>query len=94
MPGVSVHRGVEATANPKPGSVDTSRGIDRLSGPCRSKWNSWTALHAHFVTHMGPAMAKRVTSAWYHEATGLWAGSDLNRVRHGKPARGKVTGRG
>jgi hypothetical protein len=94
MPGVSVHRGVEATANPKPGSVDTARGIDRLSGPGRCKWNSRTELHAHLVKHMGPVMAKRVTSAWYHEATGLWAGPDLNRVRHGKPPHGKVIGRG
>jgi hypothetical protein len=38
-------------------------------------------------------MAKRVPSA-YHAATGLWDGSDLNRVRHGKPPRSNVIGRG
>jgi hypothetical protein len=39
-------------------------------------------------------MADRVTSAWYHEGTGMWAGSDKNRVTHGKPPRGKVVGPG
>jgi hypothetical protein len=34
--------------------------------------------------------AARITSAWYHAASGLWAGSDLNR-RQGKSRRGEVT---
>ncbi len=48
---------------------------------------------------IGPAMAKRVPSAWYHAATQLSDGSDLNRVRpgeppHGQPPHGNVIGRG
>lgn len=93
MPGVSAHGGVEATADPRPGS----RGYLKwywCFGPGRSKWNSWTELHSHLVKFLTPAVADRVTSAWYHAATGLWAGSDANRVKHGKPPRGKVIGPG
>jgi len=54
MPGVSVHGGVEATANPSQGHVDTSSGIDWLFGPGRRKWNSWTELHSHPRQTHGP----------------------------------------
>ena len=90
---VSVHGGVEAIANPKPGSRGNFRWY-WLYGLDRRRANGWTELHSHFVKHIGPATAKRVTAACYHTAAGLWADSDLNRVRHGKPPRGKVIGRG
>lgn len=93
MAGASIHGGVEATANPKPGS----RGYLKwywVAGPGRRKWNTWTELHNHLRKHLSPGMAKRVTSAWFHAATGIWSGSDLNRVRQGKPPRGKRVGPG
>lgn len=73
MAGVSAHGGAEATANPKPGT----RGYLRwywTKGPGREKWTTWTELHAHLVKFLGPEMAARVTSAWYHAATGHWVG--------------------
>jgi hypothetical protein len=94
MPGVSVHGGVDATATQNPGSRGYVKWYDWLFGPGRRKWNSRTELHSHLVKHMSPAMAKRATSAWCHEVTGLWAGFDLNRVRRGEPLRGTVIGRG
>src|SRR3954468_19243009 len=94
MLGVSVHGGVEPQRTQSPRHVDTSSGIDRRFGPGRRQGNSWTELHSYFVKHMGPAMATRVTCAWHHAATGLWASSDLNRLRQGKSPRGEVTGRG
>lgn len=41
-----------------------------------------------------PAMAKRMASAWLHEVTGEWAGSDIHRVHSGKPPRGHRIGPG
>ena len=73
---------------------DTSNGIDWTKGAGRAKWNTWRELRAHLIKFMNPAMADRVTSVWYHDATGVWSGSDLNRVRHGKPPRGKRIGPG
>jgi hypothetical protein len=82
MPGVSVHGGVEVTANAKPGD----RGY--------SKWNSCTELHSDLVKNIDRAMAKRVTSTRYHATTRPWAGADFNWVRSDKLSRGKVIGRG
>lgn len=82
MAGVSAHGGVEATANPKPGS----RGYLKwywTQGPGRAKWSTWTELYTHLVKYLGEATAKRVTSAWYHAATGHWVGE-----KKGKNPRG------
>jgi hypothetical protein len=65
--------GPEAAANPRPGS----RGYLKwywCFGPGRAKWSTWTELHSHLRKFMSPGMAKRVTSAWYHTATGHWVG--------------------
>lgn len=65
--------GPDATANPDP----HSRGYLKwywCFGPGRAKWSTWTELHAHLVKFMGEGMAKRVTSQWYHDATGHWVG--------------------
>lgn len=94
MAGVSAHGGVEATANPKPGS----RGFFRwywCYGPGRAKWSSWHELYDHIVTKVGnPDKAARITESWYYAVTGLHGGSDANRVAHGKPPRGKRMGPG
>lgn len=65
-----------------------------IAGPGRAKWNTWTELYNHLKKYLGPERAKAVAAAWYHEATGLWPGSDANRVAHGKPPRGKRVGPG
>jgi hypothetical protein len=65
-----------------------------LHGEGRAKWNTWTELYHHLVKYLNPETAKRVTSQWYHEATGLWGGSDANRVAHSHAPRGKVVGPG
>jgi hypothetical protein len=94
MPGVSAHGGVEATADPRPGS----RGYFRwywTKGPGRAKWSTWTELYDHIAKHVGPGpKAKRITESWYFATTGRHGGSDANRVAHGKPPRGKVVGPG
>lgn len=81
----------------KPGDKGNG-GIDLkhywIAGEGRAKWSTWTELYTHLVKFLGPDRAKRVTSQWYHDATGLWAGSDANRVAHGHPPRGKVIGPG
>lgn len=63
-----------------------------------AKWaksdHPWTALYHHLVKFLGPERAKRVASEWFHDVFGFWPGSDLNRVTHGKPPRGKVIGPG
>lgn len=73
MAGVSAHGGVEATANPKPGT----RGYLKwywTRGPGRLRWSTWSELHEHLKKYLGAEQAKRVTSAWYHAATGHWVG--------------------
>jgi len=93
MLGVSAHGGVEPQRTQSPRHVDTSSGIDgHFAG--RRKANSRTEFRYHFVKYTGPAMTARTTSAWYHAANRLWAGSDPNRLRQGKSPRGEVTGRG
>lgn len=63
-----------------------------------AKWAAsdqpWTELHRHLLKHMPPEEAARVASDWFHEHFGFYAGSDLNRVTHGHPPRGKRVGPG
>lgn len=77
---------------------DGGKGFDLkrywITGEGRAKWNTWTELYHHLVKFMPPGKAKRTAAQWYHEATGLWAGSDANRVAHGHAPRGKVVGPG
>lgn len=83
-------------ADARPGDGDAER-LKRywLAGPGRAKWSTWTELYRHLRRYIKPAeRAKRVASAWYHEGTGMWAGSDANRVAHGKPPRGNRIGPG
>jgi len=94
MLGVPTYGGVEPQRTESPRHVDTLTGIDRRFGPGRRKQNSWTEFHSHFVNHIGPAIAARTTSARYHAARGLWAGSHPNCLRQGKSPHSDVTNRG
>ena len=83
-------------ADLNPGDGDAKR-LKRywLTGPGRAKWSSWTELYHHLRKYIHPDdFAKRTAAQWYHEGTGLWAGSDMNRVVHGKPPRGNRIGPG
>lgn len=78
---------------------DTTPGHDELHhywtvGEGAGKWHDFTTLYDHLVPHVGPARAKRMAAAWFHERYGIWPGSDLNRVAHGKPPRGQRVGPG
>jgi len=83
--------------------ADTTPGHDELhhywtKGPGLAKWaespTPWTTLVAHLTKYVGPEKAKVYASRWFIEVFGFAAGSDLNRVTHGKPPRGKVVGPG
>lgn len=92
--GVSVHGGVQAAPNPKPGSPGFFKWY-WVYGPGRKKWSKWRELYAHILKHVGnPNMAARITESWYFLATGMHGGSDINRVAHGGRPRGKVIGPG
>ncbi|NUO57248.1 MAG: hypothetical protein HOV78_11320 [Hamadaea sp.] len=54
----------------------------------------WTTLKNHLAKFVGEERAKRMASQWFFEIFGFHSGSDLNRVAHGKPPRGKVIGPG
>ena len=82
---------------------DVTPGHDELHhywtrGKGLAKWvNSpmpWTTLVAHLTKYVGPEKAKIYASRWFIEVFHFAAGSDLNRVTHGKPPRGKVVGPG
>lgn len=63
-----------------------------------AKWaetdSPWTHLYHELVKYMNPEMAKRTATVWFHDVFGFYPGSDLNRVTHGKPPKGKVVGPG
>jgi hypothetical protein len=46
------------------------------------------------MKYLPPDEAKRTAAQWFHEVFGFWPGSDLNRVTHGHPPRGKRVGPG
>jgi hypothetical protein len=80
--------------------VDSARLHDYWTKDPRglAKWadkkDPWTELFHHLSKFMNPEMAKRTAANWFHDVFGFWPGSDLNRVTHGKPPRGKVIGPG
>ena len=67
-------------------------------GPGLAKWadtdTPWTHLYHELLRFMPADEAKRTASRWFIEVFGFAAGSDLNRVTHGKPPRGKKVGPG
>ncbi|WP_134324701.1 hypothetical protein [Cumulibacter soli] len=80
-------------------AIDTHPGGEQLHrywviGKGRAKWNTWTELYRHLLKYLPPEKARRTASKWFIERFGFAAGSDVNRVRQGKPPRGKVVGPG
>jgi hypothetical protein len=86
---------------------DVTPGHDELHhywtiGPGRHEWvNSptpWRTLLALLVAHVKPPkpleVLKKWASRWFIEVKGYAAGSDANRVAHGKPPRGHRVGPG
>jgi peptidoglycan hydrolase-like protein with peptidoglycan-binding domain len=81
---------------------DVTPGHDRLHhwwvyGPGRGRWSTWTELLANLVeeVHDKPLETlKKWASRWFFERHHYYAGSDLNRVKHGKPPRGDRIGPG
>jgi len=82
---------------------DTTPGHDELHhywvyGEGLAKWaespKPWTTLVALLTPHVGPEKAKTYASRWFFQHFGFYAGSDKNRVLHGKPPRGNKVGPG
>lgn len=84
---------------------DVTPGHDELHhywtrGEGLARWadspTPWTTLVALLskIPEVGPVKAKTFASRWFIEVFGFAAGSDLNRVTHGKPPRGDVVGPG
>jgi len=78
---------------------DVTPGHDQLHhywtrGEGLALWTTWTELYDHLVRHVGPLKAKVFASDWFRDRYGYSAGSDLNRVRHGKSPRGDRIGPG
>jgi hypothetical protein len=85
--------------------MDVTPGHDELHhywtvGKGRERWihspTPWTTLVALLskIPEVGPAKAKIFASRWFIETHGYSAGSDKNRVAHGKPPRGDKVGPG
>lgn len=84
-------------------SVAGVKGAEKLHaywtrGKGLGKWadepKPYTALYSHLVKFMDPDEAHRTAEVWFEEIFHFAPGSDLNRVTHGKPPRGKVIGPG
>lgn len=82
---------------------DTTLGHDELHhywtlGPGLALWadspTPWRTLRDHLLKYMPEGEATRAASAWFLEVMHFASGSDLNRVTHGHPPRGKVVGPG
>lgn len=81
-----------ADINPKPG--DNNLRNYWVYGKGRARWNTFTELRRHLLEHVGPQRADRIAAEWFHLRYGFWPGDDRNRVRQGKPPRGKRIGPG
>lgn len=85
---------------------DVTPGHDQLHhywtrGAGRERWvdspKPWTTLLANLVEEVEGEpieVLKRWASRWFFEVKGYYAGSDRNRVEHGKPPRGHRVGPG
>lgn len=83
-----------------PQDVQNTERLHRYwtKGEGLAKWaekpHPWTSLYHHLMKYMNPEMAKRTATRWFYDVFHFYPGSDLNRVTHGKPPRGKVVGPG
>jgi hypothetical protein len=59
-----------------------------------SKPDPWTSLYHELLKFLSPERAKQTASRWFIDVFHFAAGSDLNRVTHGHPPRGKRIGPG
>ena len=82
--------GVEGAARLHAYWTKDPRGLAKWAGT----EDPWTELYHHLLKFLNPEEAKRTASRWFHDTFGFWSGSDMNRVVHGKPPRGKVIGPG
>lgn len=93
-----VGEAVATRAVPHPGNGEAFHRY-WTKGPGLAKWaespKPWTTLHALLAEYIKDKNElDRTTSAWFQDVFGFSAGSDLNRVTHGKPPRGKKIGPG
>jgi phage portal protein BeeE len=95
----------DTTSPNRAAGVDVHPGYDQLHhywtiGKGRGEWvgspEPWTTLVALLIehAHVSPGVAKTWASRWFIEVFGYAAGSDKNRVAHGRPPRGNVVGPG
>jgi hypothetical protein len=79
---------VDVVADPKPGS----RGYLKwywTKGPGLAKWatspHPFTALRAHLIKFLSPAIVDSVTAKWFHDALGFYPSEKhIGPVRVGK----------
>lgn len=86
---------------------DVTPGHDQLHhwwtrGPGLARWigspHQFTTLRAELAEatkgSVSPGELDRMASAWVHEVTGFWPGSDMHRVEEGHKPRGHRIGPG
>ena len=85
-------------ADPNPADRDPFQHYWTKDPEGLRKWakaeHPWETLRDHLAQHVNPDMAKRLATKYYKIVFGFYPGSDLARVSHGKPPRGKVIGPG
>lgn len=85
-------------ASPKDVQSTERLKIYWTKGEGLSKWaeadHPWTELHRHLVKFMPDHLATLTATRWFFEVFHFYPGSDMNRVTHGKPPKGKVVGPG
>lgn len=84
-------------------SAEGLKGAEKLHaywthGEGLAKWadtpTPWTNLYHHLLKYLPPEEAKKTATEWFYDVFHFYPGSDLNRVTHGKPPRGKLVGPG
>lgn len=60
----------------------------------KNKPHPWRTLRRHLAKYVPAHMLNEVTTRWFHDVFGYYPGSDLHRVRKGKPPRGRRIGPG
>ena len=84
---VSIHGDVESHSAPKVGVT----GIPQVALTAALDLTGATGPAGPSSTPTSSNTWAATPVTWYHAASGLWAGCDLNRLREGKSGRGEVT---